>query len=234
MTSSDESKLHQQALRVTLRDLNEYSDNPFILKGGNSLVQCYGLRRMSGDIDLDASHLRSNRKNFFSRIQDICNRHGWTYRIAKDTDTVGRVLIHYSETEAPLKVEVSYRNMRIAPNDVTRRNGMTVYKLNKLAQMKCAAYSNRDKIRDLVDLCFICDNYFDDLSEETKGLIRETFQYKGLDQLDYLLNSEKDLPFSQDDIIDSFLEANDRLGLISEENEQMMDDEIKFDDNYER
>jgi len=37
----------------TLRFINDRTDR-FILKGGTSLMECYGLDRMSEDIDLDS------------------------------------------------------------------------------------------------------------------------------------------------------------------------------------
>lgn len=219
MSSSDYSPLHQRILRNFISQLNEREgeDSPFVLKGGNSLVQCYGLNRLSGDIDLDAAHEESNRRRFLSAVKAICSKNGWEYRIAKDTDTVGRVLIHYSTDEAPLKVEVSYRNRNIPENTIANVNGIRVYNIDRLAQMKCAAYSNRDRVRDLVDLCFIYQRYKDQLSDVTKQTMKATLEYKGLDQVEYLLATQhEDVPYDDDKVIDLFLNTCDGLGLIED------------------
>ena len=96
-------------------------------------------------------------------------------------------------------------------------NGIRVYNIDRLAQMKCAAYSNRDRVRDLVDLCFIYQRYKDQLSDVTKQTMKTTLEYKGLDQVEYLLATQhEDVPYDDDKVIDLFLNTCDGLGLIED------------------
>lgn len=45
---------HGLAIRRVLRGINSSQGNPFVLKGGTALMECYGLDRFSEDIDLDS------------------------------------------------------------------------------------------------------------------------------------------------------------------------------------
>ena len=47
---------HGKVLKAFVLALNKKS-NSYILKGGTSLMLCYGLTRFSEDIDLDAYHI---------------------------------------------------------------------------------------------------------------------------------------------------------------------------------
>ena len=94
----------QEQIKHFLGFLNDETPN-FILKGGNALAQCYNLPRMSDDIDLDSA-----KEGIFPYVESYCKRMDFQYRVAKNTNTVKRCLIHFSEKEKPLKIEVSYRS----------------------------------------------------------------------------------------------------------------------------
>ena len=49
-------------------------------------------------------------------------------------------------SDHPLKVEVSYRNTRIAPENVRMIRRIRVYSVDALANMKARAYLGRDKL----------------------------------------------------------------------------------------
>ena len=119
----------------------------------------------------------------------FCVNHGVNFRVAKDTATVKRCIIDYGNDVHPLKIEVSYRNKNLgleeASKDWTQIHGIKVYDIDALARMKAMAYQGRDKIRDLYDLSFIVNNFSDGLSHQTKGMIRDTLSYKGIEQFDY-------------------------------------------------
>ena len=116
-------KKHREVISDFLKYLNGCSDD-YILKGGTSLMLCYGLDRFSEDIDLDG-------KGGIIRniVNDFCAEKGYSYRVAKDTDTVKRYMVNYGDTGRPLKVEVSFRKKVIEPSEVTKFNGVNVYKI---------------------------------------------------------------------------------------------------------
>ena len=116
----------------------------YVLKGGTSLMLCYNLTRFSDDIDLDEFDY-----DIEQIVRDFCTFNGFNYRVAKDTPTVKRYMIHYGG-EKPLKVEISYRIKEINfACETSIINGILVYNIQNILLMKLNAYSGRDKIRDL-------------------------------------------------------------------------------------
>lgn len=201
---------HKATIQNFLKYLNRKTDR-YILKGGTALMECYGLDRFSEDIDLDSTD-----HNTISSIVDrFCMDKGYKYRTAKDTDTVKRYFINYGNDEKPLKVEISYRQKEIRTDFCTNINGINVYSLDRLARMKCAAYSGRDKIRDLYDVCFITNRYLNDLSLDTQDQIRISLEAKGIEQFDYIISTQKDELVDVDKLADDVLSAFDSLGLLA-------------------
>ena len=91
--------------------------------------------------------------------------------------------------------------------------------------MKANAYIGRDKIRDLYDLSFICNRYWDTLPAALKTVIRNAVEYKGIEQFDYIIREQQDDLIDKDKLADDFLSMYDKLGLLYDENEQKIIDE---------
>jgi predicted nucleotidyltransferase len=214
---------HVKAIRSFLEYLNGRTD-AFILKGGTALMECYGLDRFSEDVDLDGT---SEDKSIGEHIAGYCESKGYTYRIAKDTDTVKRYMINYGNERTPLKVETSFRKRFVAPEETTKINGTTVYTIDAVCAMKAAAYLNRDKIRDLYDLSFICDRYWDSLSQPLISVVRNAVAHKGFEQFDYIVREQKDELIDVEKLADGFLNMYDKLGLFCDEREQNAMNDIK-------
>ena len=201
---------HEQVISDFLRFLNRNTSN-FILKGGTSLRKCYNLDRFSEDIDLDAV-----KENIIDAVDVFCKTQGYTYRIVKNTPFVKRCMINYGIDNRPLKVEVSYRRQFIPSEDTTCINNINVYTIDRIAQMKANAYAARDKIRDLYDITFICNHYFDKLSSTTKNIITDAVGNKGIEQFDYLVKTQNDPLIDTNKLETDFLKMFDKLGLLSE------------------
>lgn len=195
-------------MKQYLHELNQQQDS-VILKGGTALMLCYGLNRFSEDIGLDSPHYKL--KEFTKRF---CSKYGYDYRIAKDTQTVQRFMIHYRDGSKPLKVEISYRNKVILPNTYQKINDISVYTIDRLAQLKASAYQGRDKIRDLYDVCFICNNYYSELSESTQNLIRDALSFKGFEHFDYIVNTQSDPLIDKNQLAEDYLKMYDKLDLL--------------------
>lgn len=222
---------HKEVIRDFLVYMNKMS-HEYILKGGTSLMECYGLGRISEDIDLDST----NKNSIEKIISSFCEERGYSYNVNKDTDTVKRYMIHYqkegeSEYEKPLKVEISYRKKHIDPNLYQIKDGITVYNIDQLAIMKENAFSQRDKIRDLYDIVFICKNYWDKLDKNIQNMITDGFENKGLEYFDYITKTQNDEMINTDRLAEDVLEVFDNLGLISESRpscvESSMDERIE-------
>ncbi|MCL2137401.1 MAG: nucleotidyl transferase AbiEii/AbiGii toxin family protein [Coriobacteriia bacterium] len=198
--------------------INAIAGQPFVLKGGTALMECYELDRVSIDIDLDGEGAYSStlQPALEERIEEYCQGNGFTLRIGKNTETVQKLYIHRSlEQGEPLKIEVSYRRQTINPSDAVIIAGYKVYTLDVLTQMKASAYLSRDRIRDLFDLVFVCEKYFDQLTEQTKSVLVNAFEYKDLSQFDYLIRTQDDPLIDKDLLAIRFLNTLTKLGLLA-------------------
>lgn len=147
---------------------------------------CYNLNRFSEDIDLDSL----NPHKIGNFVKTFCDKNNYSYRVAKNTETVQRYMIHYGENDSflkPLKVEISFHKEKFPPAvEQTKINDINVYSINAMCQLKAEAYSNRDKIRDLYDLSFICEKYWDNLTDTSKSSVVQSVKGKGIEQFDYV------------------------------------------------
>ncbi len=216
---------HEKTIFAFLEYLNCKSDD-FILKDGTALLARYGLDRFSEDIDLDGRN-----PGIGGIVDGFCVTEGFSYRIAKDTDTVKRYMINYGNAGKPLKVEVSFRRKEIADEEITVVDGIHVYKINQLCVMKANAYVSRDKIRDLYDLSFICNNYYNQLSDQTISLLQSVLSYKGIEQFDYIVREQHDELIDESKLAEDFLRMFDLLDLLYDSHEQQMIESIAASEN---
>lgn len=198
---------HEKVIANFLSYLNKQTDQ-FVLKGGTALRQCYGLDRFSEDIDLDCTKQRIT-----EILRRYCAEHGFSYRLAKDTQSVCRCFLHYGDVPKDLKIEVSYRRKFIAPETKTTIHGIEVYTLDALARMKADAYLGRDRLRDLYDLAFIVNHYGESLSPSTLDSVAQSVQNKGLEQFDYLIETQEDPLINKDQLANDFLNLYQRLNI---------------------
>lgn len=204
--------MHYEIIKDFMSYLSASAGNKYILKGGTSLMLCYGLTRFSEDIDLDGfdnnfiKYVDNFIKSFSNKYPSI------SYRVAKNTDTVKRVFIHYGNIK-PLKVEVSYRRKQLNTNEVTVINNIVVYNIETILSMKLNAFNHRDKIRDLYDIVFIYTNYKNYINSNLLCMLRDAVEYKGLEQFDYLVKNQKDDLIDNDVLASAFLTMYYNLGL---------------------
>lgn len=125
-----------------------------------------------------------------------------------------RFMLSYSKTNKPLKIEISLREREISSQKYNINKGIAVYNIDDLAKKKVNAYQGRDKLRDLYDVCFLINNYFDSFSEDTLDLLTEAFQRKGLEHFDYIVSQQKDSLIDPIQLGNDFLKAYDKLGLL--------------------
>ena len=163
---------HKVVIDSFLEFLNKKTDE-YILKGGTALMTCYGLNRFSEDIDLDGKH----RKDIISIIDEYCKVNNYSFRIGKETDTVKRCFIDYGDIGHKLKVEASFRRKDFDDSEIKTINGITVYSINELCIQKSGAYAARDRIRDLFDLTFITNQYYNELNPFVRSTLRNAISY---------------------------------------------------------
>ena len=205
---SDWQEIHRVVICDFLEELNK-ENCCFVLKGGTALMICYGLDRFSVDIDLDW-----RKGDIFEVADSFCEKKGFKYRIAKNTDTVKRIMLNYGNEGRPLKIEVSLRRTFIADDEITMINGITVYKIEQLSIMKANALSARDRVRDLYDIAFICRNYYNCLTPPAQFAIRNAVENKGFEYFDYIISQDKDELIDTSKLGNDFLDMYERLGLF--------------------
>lgn len=209
-------KHRQQMLKTFLEETRRHGSN-LVLKGGNALVLCYEENRVSEDLDFDAVDGCQSKDEFFRMADGIAQRNGWSYRVGKDTPTVTRILVTDAEDPYhPLKVEVSHRQRHIDEGRTRMVRGIKTYSIDELARMKVRAYSARDRVRDLQDLCYIVLRFGQDLPQTTLDDIAGALADKGLEQYDYLRQADSNA-LSDDawaDLEEAFLDTFDKLGLL--------------------
>lgn len=204
-------EIHLIQIQEFISFLNRNSQN-YILKGGTSLMLCYGLTRFSEDIDLDTKL----GNNFFNLVKKYCSINQFEYVIKKDTDTTKRVMLHYDfqGEDKTLKIEVSLRNRNLDDSLIQTKNGIKVYKINPLFNLKLNALSGRNKIRDLFDVCFIYNNYSNELSNESIFNLDNTLSNKGLESLFYMIDEQEDPLINKEKLENDLLTVFDNLGTL--------------------
>lgn len=183
----------------------EVSNNePAVLKGGTSLLLTHNLDRFSEDMDFDLPP--GTASDFRKHIMKAAETIGIAVdgiNIKKDTETTKRYMVHYtsafSEKDYPLKIECSMRN-EIEKADVENINGIKVYSVPRLAELKAEAFVNRDKARDTYDIAFLTENYPSEIKQTTWALIREHVQDRGIEGLCDSFDKERE----QDKLLSNF------------------------------
>ena len=151
---------------------------PMVLKGGTALKLCYGLDRFSENLDFDCA----KSLNLDSSIQAAFAQLGKTKQhlrnpkisVTKDTQTVKRYRITYAD-DINLKLETSLRG---TPNDddLIQLNGILTYKIEKLIQQKLRALNGRTAARDLHDVIYLYENFFDSFGKDELGEIEALYK----------------------------------------------------------
>ena len=131
-----------------------------------------------------------------------------------------RCFVNYGNAGRPLKIEASYRRKEIPVEETDTIDGIKVYRIEPLCLMKAAAYAGRDKIRDLYDLSFIFNNYYELLSPQAVAVLRNAVEHKGIEQFDYVVRNQPDELIDSDKLAVDFLLMYDKLGLMIDESEQ--------------
>ena len=93
----------------------------------------------------------------------------------------------------PLKIEVSNRNkifLQQGALTYTNIDGVNVYNISELIDMKIAAFNGRDKVMDLYDLNFLLNKYPEYFDCKQLWQINERIAYCGADELNMLLADE--------------------------------------------
>ena len=188
-----EQQRHVQLMRGIARSITASTRDNFVLKGGTALLLAYGLPRYSEDLDFDG---KRSSVDLTAGIHAGAQQVGVTVdqlTTKKNTATTRRHMLHHGgDTAAPLKIEVSYRQSEdIDEADVTTVDGIRVYKLEKLAELKVAAMVNRTAARDIFDVAFLLDRYPAAISDASLREVEGLIDRLGLDDLEAIMRHDR-------------------------------------------
>ena len=79
--------------------------------------------------------------------------------------------------------------------------------------MKINAYLNRDRIRDLYDISYIIENYWDALNSVVQNSFTYALSEKGLTQFDLVICQQNDNLIDKGKLLEKFLLAYEKIGL---------------------
>jgi predicted nucleotidyltransferase component of viral defense system len=202
-------------------DFLKIKKHDLILKGGAALKYCYNSTRLTKDLDFDGI----NNDNI-SLIEEFCNNNNYDLFFKKNTEITQRCSILYNQNIEPLKIEISYRDKNIDTNNITMINGIKVYVIAKLFASKLPAFQNRDKLRDLFDICFIYKNYKESLSICQIELLKESLTTKNFAYFDYIIETQKNEPENKhiniDELANDYLDMYNDLGLLHDTDEKQI------------
>jgi predicted nucleotidyltransferase component of viral defense system len=190
MNLSSVEKQRIAFMRAIAEEISNYEKRA-VLKGGTALLLGYGLDRFSEDMDFDLPE--GHVDDFTEPIKKAAKTLGLPepeVLIKKNTETTKRYMVHYGAARGregsqsyPLKVECSMRSREIADADVTIKNGIRVYVIGKLAELKAGAFVSRERARDIYDMVFLTERYPEKLKQETWDAIKNHVSTRGIDAL---------------------------------------------------
>ncbi len=189
-------KWQKDRISIIEEILSVIMSNNFILKGGTALMLYYGLDRFSEDIDLDSKTTNMNILKDLEKYNQKNNKE-WKISLKKDTDTVFRIMVDYGAEKEngnyPLKIEISSRNKDLLRSNNLEYNnieGVNVYSLEEIIDMKISAFNNRDKIRDFYDIAFFLREKEELFDINRIKRIKLKLDYQNMEDLECLLKDE--------------------------------------------
>ena len=137
--------------------------------------------------------------------------------------------LNYLQIETALRSVGIQRKCELLVGGMPLSIGISVYTVDELTQMKALAYQGRDKIRDIYDLCYLCNNFSEHISKQTFSVVRNVLAYKGLDNFDYIVQTQKDSLIDSNELADNFLKLYDKVGLLYDDKDKKIVKEYASD-----
>jgi predicted nucleotidyltransferase component of viral defense system len=187
-------------MRKISQEITAHTKDNFVLKGGTALLLGYNLDRYSTDLDFDGKnsgvdilkHIKSASSGLGMKVLGINTK--------KDTQTVQRYMIHYEEAPFdPLGIDISFRNSYgINEKEVAVIDGIRMYTIEKLAELKVQAFITRTKPRDIYDVSFLLEKYPQAITKGSLNLINTKISNFGIDSFLRILDEDKDVLVNHD------------------------------------
>lgn len=177
MTFTEEQQIeHEQVMKALCQGFHKKT-LPMVLKGGTALKLCYGLDRFSEELHFDSI----KPLNLEHAIADIFTQLGKSQAkfrhpkitLTKKTDTVRRYRVTYGDS-INLKIETSLRSTP-DDEDIIELKGILTYKVSVLIKQKLGALLGRTTARDLHDVVFLYEHFYEDFGDTQKATIIDLY-----------------------------------------------------------
>lgn len=174
--------------------LKKLADKSLVFKGGSSLLFRYGLDRFSEDLDFDVSY-SLNIKSIINSLKDIAT----DFNIKKDTETTKRLIVNINNDF--IKIEISLRNMQnINKSKLKSFTGnIKLYSIDELLKLKINAFNSRVVARDLYDIAFILNNFYEEIKNNNPNLLDISYEIFSKDVMNIVIDYEQ--VFNNDNIL---------------------------------
>lgn len=189
-----------------MQDILHYVGDNFIFKGGTALRFYYGLDRYSEDLDFDAI---SNNMDIIKRLKNHKDFKNWQIYEKKVSEISTRYTIDYGAKDEfgnyPLKIDISGRDKIRLRNNLlkySKINGVNVYDIETIIDLKSTAFCQRNKIRDFYDVGFLLEKYPQYFDSKTLADIYTKIIYNGIDNFNaqLIIEVEEHNLIERDDI----------------------------------
>ena len=187
-------KQYQLERLELMKEILGYVGDNFILKGGSALRFYYGLDRYSEDLDFDTI---GNSMDILKQLKLHRDFNSQNIYEKKVTEISTRLTIDYGAKselgDYPLKIDISGRDRIRLRNGLLKYSnidGVNVYDIDTIIDLKSVAFCQRNKIRDFYDVGFLLENYPQHFDDKTLANIVSKIMYSGIDELNTQLMDE--------------------------------------------
>lgn len=159
----------------------EISSKNMVLKGGTSLLLGYGLNRWSKDLDFDTTGNKRYKNDFLKAFKNQGLKYGDIHETEIDTRIINTIL--YDKTKS-IKLEVEYNSKYFQEgNNIVNRNGVFMYDIKTLSQMKYEMLMDHKRAHDIFDTAFLIHHFPKNYKEWMLYNIKNRIDKLGIDNI---------------------------------------------------
>ena len=85
--------------------------------------------------------------------------------------------------------------------------------INEQTKVKALAYNRHNNFQDILDIIFICENFWDNLTDSTKNFLRHSLEYKNLENFEYAFYTQSNTQLDFNFLLQKFFELYNKLKL---------------------
>ncbi|MDE6660299.1 MAG: hypothetical protein K2J93_00560 [Anaeroplasmataceae bacterium] len=159
----------------------------FVLRDSTALQYCYDLTRFSDEIIL-AGPINAS-EDLHSIVKSFCLENDISYVTDIYNSKEAQFHLIYKEESHSLKVEFK---QLLNEEEIVRFDQYNTYSINDIFMKKTRQFSYHKRIRDLYDIVYICENYWDILDQRLIDSMKDSFFYLEYDFFEMIFATQVD------------------------------------------